>query len=116
MCKSYVLFAFFILISAGSYTQTKNITLSGNTIEDSSSQPLAFVNVILKNAGDLSFVSGTISNENGAFSIRDIGYGNYIMELSLIGYEPVVQNTYVGSKSLFLNAGTFRLKENFEAL
>lgn len=49
-------------------------------------EPLPYVNVILLNAQDSAFVKGTISNENGYFSLETAS-NKGILKLSAVGYQ-----------------------------
>ena len=44
-------------------------------------QPAAYVSVVIKNS-----TLGTVTNENGNFEIRKIKPGQYILQISLLGY------------------------------
>ena len=59
-----ITFLFLTLFSAATFAQSK---LSG-VVFDENSSPVSFANIVLT-AADSSFVSGTITDENGKFSI-----------------------------------------------
>jgi len=61
--------------------QTPRATLSGRVIDDSTSAPLANVNIYIANS-----TLGANTNENGIFEIRNIPLGNYDVVASRIGY------------------------------
>ncbi|WP_455669488.1 outer membrane beta-barrel protein [Phocaeicola sp.] len=52
--------------------------------------PISFANVVLLSSRDSAFVQGTISNEQGAFSIAEAG-GNNILRISCLGFVTVTQ-------------------------
>ena len=58
-------------------------TVSGKLI-DENSQPLPYANVVLLSLPDSAFVSGTISGEDGAFTL-DATSQNQIVKISSIG-------------------------------
>lgn len=60
-------------------------TIKG-TITTSDNKPAPSVIVLLKGTK-----KGTISDENGQYTIRNVAPGNYTIEVSLIGYETVSQ-------------------------
>ena len=77
---------------------------------------LSFVTVSVKAQKDSSFVTGVITTETGRFNILDLASGNYILELSYLGYKTTYRPVLVGSLSPFLDLGTFELAENSRTL
>ncbi len=72
-------------------------TVSGKLI-DENSQPLPYANVVLLSLPDSAFVSGTISGEDGSFTLEATSE-NQIVEISSIGYKTVYKPTtpaYIG--------------------
>lgn len=62
-------------------------TVSGKLI-DENSQPLPYANVVLLSLPDSAFVSGTISGEDGSFTL-EVTSENQIVKISSIGYRTV---------------------------
>ena len=62
-------------------------TVSGKLI-DENSQPLPYANVVLLSLPDSAFVSGTISGEDGSFTLEATSE-NQIVKISSIGYKTV---------------------------
>ena len=75
---------------------TLPVTLSAQTISgkliDENSQPLSYANVVLLSLPDSAFVSGTISGEDGAFTLEATSE-NQIVKISSIGYKTVYKPT-----------------------
>lgn len=92
-----------------SYAQNPSVTLSGLVKDSSTKKVLAFVNVVLKRSTDGSFVAGTISNEEGRFSITGVAGGRYVLAYSCTGYTSKSYPMLVGSLSAFLDLGTIEL-------
>ncbi len=95
--KTRVLFVALAIVSAGaSYAQNK---VNGTVIDRTDNSKLIGVNATLSN--DSGQVAGTTTDNNGKFSL-DADTGNYILELSYIGYETirmaltVNDNTHIG--------------------
>lgn len=96
--KTRVLFVALAIVSAGtSYAQNK---VNGTVIDRTDNSKLIGVNVTLSN--DSGQVAGTTTDKNGKFSL-DADTGNYILELSYIGYETIRMaltvngNTHIGT-------------------
>ena len=84
--KSSVLFLF-ILIPIFAFCNVATVTVSGIIKESATKAPLGYVNVVLKTEKDSVFVTGTVTNEEGRFVIPKINPGNYVLEISFIGYK-----------------------------
>lgn len=109
---SIFLFAFYL----NGNSQNNSVTLSGIVKEQSTNAPMPYVTVVLKTEKDSALVLGTITNEEGRFTINAIKKGNYYIETSFIGYKIVRQNLFVGDLSSFLDAGTILLPEDSKTL
>ena len=62
-------------------------SISGTLVDGNTNESLAFVNVGLIRAADTVYISGTASNEKGFFKIENIRNGEYILQITAIGYE-----------------------------
>lgn len=96
--------------------QVGKATLSGQVKSVESGELLPFVNVVLKAEKDSTFVTGTVTNEQGRFSLPDVASGNYRMECVSLGYKPVQKIVTVGTLSPFLDLGTIGMPEDAQAL
>jgi outer membrane receptor protein involved in Fe transport len=61
--------------------------ISGKVIDSLTNKPVEYSNVIIFRERDSSMVNGSISNEQGDFTIDKIPPGNYYVVVSFIGYE-----------------------------
>jgi outer membrane receptor protein involved in Fe transport len=98
------------------YTFAQNATISGLVKDKNSKTNLSFVNVILKDEKDSTFVVGTVSNEEGRFSIANVKNGSYFLEFSFVGYVKKHQSVFVGSLNQFLDYNNIELEENSQSL
>ena len=108
-------FIILIFIFPQAHGQTK-ITVSAIVKDNTDKLPLAFVNAILKTENDKIFVNGTISDENGRFTIGNLVSGTYILELSMVGYKTKSEKIFLGSLSPYLDLKTVFLEANTEKL
>lgn len=107
----------FGLCSIWSWGQTSNTNLSGKIIDANLKEPIAYVNVVLKNNKTTNeFVTGVITNENGVFTMENVISGNYYLEVSFIGYKTYSNIIYVGANSEYLDLGTIALEEDVSQL
>ena len=63
--------------------------LAGQAI-DNSGRPVAYVNAQLLAAADSSFIRGAITDESGHFVLEAIRTGEYLLYVSLIGYDGLI--------------------------
>jgi len=107
LIKVFLLFSFTV-----SFAQTSFITLSGVIKDKKDKTVLPFVNVVLKTEKDSIFVSGTITNDEGRFTLTNILPDNYYLEISFIGYSIKKQTIFIGSLSQFLDVSSIELEES----
>jgi outer membrane receptor protein involved in Fe transport len=108
-----ILTAVIILLSVTpSLGQTSQVTVSGIIRAEQDRTPLPYVNVVLFQGLDSTFVSGTVTNEAGLFSFSGVKPGSYSMRLSIIGFERRYIPIQVGSLSAFLDLGMYYMKES----
>jgi outer membrane receptor protein involved in Fe transport len=108
-----ILFSF---LTSYSFGQNKSVTVSGLIKDKADKSALSYVNVVLKTDKDSAFVTGTVSNEEGRFTLSNIKPNSYYFEIYFIGYVTKRQSIYVGSLSEFLDVSTIELEENIKKL
>nr|WP_282775792.1 TonB-dependent receptor [Phaeodactylibacter xiamenensis] len=90
--------------------------MSGIIKDKVSNITLPFVNVVLKKSADSPMVSGTISNDNGLFTISDAKPGDYLIEVTYIGYRKYSSTLFIGSNSEFIDLGIILLEQDVQQL
>lgn len=117
MCRKAILFLAFLVISiTTSIAQTKVISVSGTIKDKTTKTALPYVNVVLKTAKDTAFLTGSITNEEGRFTLSNIKPGDYLLDVSFIGYTTQRQSLFVGTLSEFLEVPTIELEESNKTL
>ena len=106
---------FIFLIVFHSFGQQKVVTVSGKVSEKTNHTFLSYVTIVVRAENDSTFVSGTVSNEEGRFSLS-IKPGNYYLEFSFVGYITSRQSLYVGTLTDFLDIATIELTEDTKML
>ena len=72
------------------YSQAQKCNVSGEVIDKTTHEPIAYANVALFAIKDSALVTGTITNDKGNFLIENMKYGNYRVKISFIGYQSVI--------------------------
>ncbi len=114
--KTLVVLAFFVFGFTTSFAQTKVVSVSGTIKDKAAKTVLPFVNVVLKTEKDTVFVTGTVSNEEGRFTLPNIKPDNYFLEVSYVGYKTKRQSLFVGTLSEFLEVPTIDVEEDTKTL
>lgn len=94
--KKYLIVQFLFL---GYHSMLMAQTINGIVVDDKGA-PMPFANVVELAQKDSSFVSGTISQNDGTFILKNAQNGN-ILRISLIGYETQYVN-YVGQTPIIV--------------
>lgn len=113
--KNYLLISL-LLAAQAVFGQETKVKLSGKIKDKASQEALSFVTIVLRTFPDSIFVTGTISDESGLFTLSDVKPGDYELEASFIGFENVRREVYVGSSSPFLNLGEVEMAMTFQEL
>jgi len=103
----------FLIFSSGLFAQ---VAISGMVKSKPGKSAIAYASVVLKEGKDSVFIQGTITNEEGRFSMTDIQPGNYLLDVSITGYESSIQPLFIGSLSSFLDIPAIELEEKAETL
>ena len=117
MLKKLITIAIFVIfLTSSSFGQNKGVTISGLIKDKVDKSALSYVSIVLKTEKDSAFVAGTVSNEEGRFTLTNIQPNNYYFEISLTGYITKRQAIYVGSLSEFLDIATIDLEKDIQKI
>ena len=83
-------------------------TITGTLADDTTNEKLMFVNVGLIRAADTVYVAGTASNDKGFFKLEHVRNGQYILQITAIGYENYKNVLDVTED---INLGTIKMHE-----
>lgn len=103
-------------LTTNAFSQNKGVTISGLIKDKANKTALSYVNVVLKTEKDSAFVTGTVSNEEGRFTLSNVKPNNYYFEISFIGYVTKRQSVYVGNLLEFLDVAIIDLEEDIKIL
>lgn len=111
---------FFVLISiivtSVASAQISTVSVSGIVKNKADKSAIPYANVVVKTEKDSAFVAGTVTNDEGRFSIANVKPGNYRLEVSFMGFEDRKQPLFVGSLSEFLDIPVIELDEQSTVL
>jgi outer membrane receptor protein involved in Fe transport len=85
-------------------------SISGKVIDKKSSEPLAYVNIVVKEGSKV--VTGGITSEKGLFSIKNLALKSYTVEIQFIGYKTITRAISLTSEAKNENLNTIFLEED----
>lgn len=95
-----LLFLLLLLFSINLYGQVNNYSLTGKIADKTTLEPIQGVSIsILKND---KIVAGTASENNGNFQIKNLAAGDYLVQISFIGYKIKKMPLAIGSENKVL--------------
>lgn len=111
--KNNISLLIFIVVVQLGYSQ---FTVSG-IVTDTYGLPLAFANVLLLQANDSMFVSGSTSNDKGVFEISAKSHREYVITVSVLGFDTFTSATFsLENLEPSKDLGTVQLSEGALAL
>lgn len=96
--------------------QNHSTTISGLIKDKNTKQPLSYVNIVLRLAVNQKFISGTVTNEEGRFTLPNTPSGNYLLEITSTGYKTKSQKAFIGTLSDYLELNIIEIEEDINAL
>lgn len=97
-------------------TAQSQTTINGK-LSDSAGNPIPFANVLLSNAADSVLIKGAVSAEDGHYQLTGIDAGDYLLSLSMIGYQVKYKSPIkILSGDKLLQLGTDILEEDIQQL
>lgn len=111
----YGLLSFLSLCALCAQAQDKTVTVSGTVRDTHTQQPIPLANIALRKASDGQMVQATVSQENGAFSLQALS-GNYLLDITAVGYKAKQEPLFVGALSDFLDLGIVGLPPDVQTL
>ncbi|OAV46139.1 TonB-dependent receptor domain-containing protein [Lewinella sp. 4G2] len=87
----------------------KSGKISGQLIDEATTEPIGFANVIVYTVTTDSMVSGTTTDFDGKFALDNIPLGDYRLEMSFIGYDTENRELELTEAERFFKTGKVSL-------
>lgn len=114
--KIVLLFSVLLLPLMQIAAQKKTVTLSGIIKDQNANIIVPYVNVVLKSTKDSKIFFGTISDQEGRFTITTENSGNYTLEFTATGFKTKLQTLYIGTLSDYLDLGHIEIETDINTL
>lgn len=105
-----------ILIAQFSFAQQNRVQIVGSVVEKDGKTPIEQATVRLLNSKDSSMVKGIVSNQQGKFTLKDVRRGNYLLNVSYVGYESAYLPLLISGKKSPILVGKITLNDEAIAL
>jgi len=94
MKNTFTLLVFPLCLLFSNAALAQGFSISG-TVKDNNGEALPFVNVSLLNGADSTRIQTTQTNEDGTYKLDNIVSGVYLVDIQLLGFDPVKQKQVV---------------------
>jgi hypothetical protein len=95
---------------------TETGTVKGKVLQASNKEPIPFATIALLNEDDSTVVTGAAADERGAFTIKPVVYGSYIVRIGTMGFAPYFVNVKVNAERTLWELGTILLETGTRTL
>ena len=102
----------FIILSVIGCASAFSGTVIGTVADSSDGNPLINASLKILNSRDSAFVNGGITNIDGKFSFRGLRKGNYILEVSYLGYKTKYTDFRITDASQKLSLDSVKMTSN----
>ena len=115
-CTEWFKCHIFTIFIIGTFQQISWGQISGK-VTNISGEPLPFSNVLLLNLIDSSLVKGTVADQTGRYQIEDVSQGDYMIQVSSVGYKPYFTGPVaINESKQSKEVENFTLKEDVQQL
>lgn len=101
-----------ILVSANlSMAQKTTGAISGSILSQNDRKPLEFAHVVLLVLPDSTFMTGTITDEDGHFVLKELPFGDYFLQIRSLGYAQWSKEIKLSDKVPVVHIGRIMMSE-----
>lgn len=91
-------------------------SINGNVVDNHTNQPVPYAAVVIKSEDGTKTITGSITNDDGSFEIKQLPDGTFTFEVQFIGYKTYSQKLVIAKGKRNLNIGTVTLEEETKEL
>lgn len=105
--KNLFVITFFTLAAYEAAAQKFSIT---GTVADSARSPLPSSAVMLLSAKDSTLINFAVTDVRGAFEIKNVSLGDYLLKITFVGYSPFEKKISVSGNLSVINVGLIKME------
>ena len=88
-----------------------NSTIRGRVLDEMTTEPLPYSNVVLYNQTDSTLITGAIAQDDGHFILSKVPAGNFYLEIKFIGYnKKVLSNIQLKTGNETIDLGNVKIE------
>lgn len=103
---------FLILLFFTTISLAQNATVSGRILDGENHQEMPYSEVSLTDVTNEKQNFGVISDEKGRFLMKNVPYGDYLLKISFLGYEPFTKSLQINTSKINLGDILMQLATN----
>jgi hypothetical protein len=104
-----------MFLVATAFAQNKSASIKG-AVKDSENNPLPMATVMLLQAADSVLATFALTDDKGEFALPKTGKGEYILQISFLGYQNFQKPVSISGAEELIDAGSIRLEQQSELL
>ncbi|MDL2276963.1 outer membrane beta-barrel protein [Parabacteroides sp. OttesenSCG-928-G07] len=89
----------------------QSVDVSGKVLEEGTKEAIEQATVRLLSVNDSTLLGGVVSERNGAFTLKGIAPGEYLLHISYVGYEPLYQPLQITGRTNPVQLGDLALAD-----
>ncbi|MFB6305615.1 MAG: carboxypeptidase regulatory-like domain-containing protein, partial [Flavobacteriales bacterium] len=86
------------------------------TVQDSAGKPLSFTSVVMLTPGDSTIYKHTTTSNEGKYRFKDVKKGEYILQMTYMGYRDISKKVSLKGKGKELDRGVTIMKQKSKQL
>ncbi len=95
---------------------TETGTVSGKVLQASNKEPIPFATIALMNEDDSTIITGVAADERGAFVLKPVPYGSYLLRVGTMGYAPAYLKVKPHAERPLWDLGTILMESGARTL
>jgi outer membrane receptor protein involved in Fe transport len=112
MLKIFLIIIILFLNCLNTFSQRNPGIITGKVLDNDSKSFIEYANIVLLSTQDSSLITGTVSDANGVFTISDIQFGKYRLEVRFIGYNSRIFDVDINPEKLITDLGEIFVSPN----
>lgn len=89
----------------------QSVDIAGKVVEESTKEAVEQATVRLLSVSDSTLLGGVVSERNGAFTLKGVAPGEYLLHISFVGYDPLYQPLQITGRTNPVQLGDLALSD-----
>lgn len=102
----------FFLLSITCFAQQSSVEIRGAIVEKGTGEPVEQATIRLYTQKDSTLIRGITSDAKGSFSMKDVKAGNYYLNISFLGFDPIFKPLRITGQKNIEDVGKLEMSDN----